>query len=135
MSHSFLRVFWTTEVSEVDDEDNGIGLFTLVDGTFIRLMLSSCDSFFDHYISNAGSEFFTDDIKIMTIVKEYIYNELSPNLKKILWKQPNDGDFIMVFNIQSFQTNHPLDSVEYDLNVDPIGILGEQVKLVYKKSN
>lgn len=28
MSHSFLRVFWTTEVSDnIDDEDDGDGLF------------------------------------------------------------------------------------------------------------
>lgn len=96
-------------------------------------MLSSCDSFFDHYIGDAGSEFFTNDIKIMTIVKDHIYDKLTPTLKKIFWKQPNDGDFIMVFDIQAFQSNHPEDPVEYDLNVTPIGILGDQVKLVYKK--
>ena len=101
----------------------------LTNGAFISIY--GMDEFMRGYISDVGKEDVIDELALPMIV-DHIKSLLNPKLPiSLMIGPPTFGDFILVYNVISSQTNHPEDPVEYDLNVDCVGILGKQVKFVY----
>jgi hypothetical protein len=137
LTESLLRVVWTLDVPyEKEELVCGDGIVTLDDGTMVWLSLVSCDSFFDNYIHEVNFEDIISN-DVVDLLKKHLTHELTPklNLKEVgkikYWKKPDYGEIILVFKINSFKSNHPEDPEEWDLLVDCIGILGEQVTLKY----
>ncbi len=94
--------------------------------------LDSSAKFWVHELGrDAFDEYAIDFIK--NHVKKLIEYEptLSDVLKSERWIIPKDGEFILVLKINSYRSNHPLDPEEWDMDIETIGVLGDQVKLVY----
>lgn len=98
----------------------------------IIITFEALDSFMEWYIPEVGNEVI-DKIARGFIV-DYITNEINRNKQFLCGSSiteivlPTTGDFIMVYKISTY-TDH---EGGHDMDVDCKGIIGEQVKLVYK---
>lgn len=96
--------------------------------------------FFKEFVYELGEELICDmrDNTVKNYIIDYINSELNPHfsfgqlLEAINFTQPENGEFFLVFKVYSYQSNHPEDPVEYDMDVKCVGVLGKHVKLVYK---
>src|ERR1035438_6397470 len=99
----------------------------LTNGVFIGIY--GLDNFMNGYISDVGKEGVLDELALPFIV-EHIKELLNPTLPVMLVSNPPTfGEFILVYSVSGgVYRGHPEDPEEYDLNVDCVGILGQQVK-------
>lgn len=72
------------------------------------------------------------DDRIINKIKKLIFEKkLSLQEVLLLGKVPEEGEFIIVFTLKTYKSNHYEDPTEYDMDLESIGILGEDVKLEY----
>lgn len=55
--------------------------------------------------------------------------DLSDIMVNLIWKKPTFGEFFLVFDVNSFQCNHPQDPEEWDMTVDCVGVLDHDYKI------
>jgi len=48
------------------------------------------------------------------------------------WKKPHHGELTLIYEINSYQSNHPLDPEEWDMDINCLGSLGKNYELVEK---
>ena len=101
-----------------------------VDDNFIYLSLQGVDEISDWIIGDVGVDVFEekDHITLINYIKN-LRHPISQTFPEFMhWVQPTFGSFFVVLTQETWKTNHP---EEWDMNINFIGILGEQVKLVY----
>jgi hypothetical protein len=139
MSKSLLSIFWKVEFKNEEDLAASEMQIFFEKNTPVIIDIKSCDLFFDQYLDDVGYDEVINSEALAFIIP-HIQNHLIPDIKKLTFSEmlrstPCDyGNLILVFEVNSFETkNHPEDPVEYDLTVECLGILDDQLEIVNKK--
>lgn len=136
MEESLILVNWSVG-SEIRDDalSNILELdYNEANDEVILIDIQGVGDVISEFINQSGYDVFNE--KDFELFKTHIKSELDPkygvkDLKKSLhWKRPTAGYFIVVMKINGFQSNHPLDPEEWDVDVKCLGILGREIKLV-----
>lgn len=147
MHNSYLKIDWFIEP---DDENQALGSDEMIldlDNKLynrykdeiknpVTIIYSGLDNFMEDSIRDAGDSII-DELAISYIVDK-INKELNPPkfikgekyniMRSIDWERPSFGEFILVFEAGGSGPDH---NGEYDSYLDCVGVLGEEVKLVY----
>jgi len=110
------------EIGELDDPY----FFTTSAGTnFMHEMISEDGSFLHDELTG---KWLAEAIK-----KEITEPTLTGGILRLhKWKKPHHGELTLIYDINSYQCNHPLDPVEWDMDIDCVGSLGNNYELVEK---
>jgi hypothetical protein len=81
------------------------------------------------------NSFLTDELSekwLIPAIKQQITEPkfTNGNIFTLNWKKPNFGEVTLVYEVESFQCNHPQDPVEWDTTIDCVGALGLNYDLV-----
>lgn len=81
--------------------------------------------------------FLTDELTekwlIEAIKQQLTEPKLEDGIIRLMnWKKPHFGEVTLIYELNSFQSNHPLDPVEWDVTIDCIGALGLNYELIEK---
>ena len=125
--------------------DLGNKHYTLLDNTGeytrlikpVQIQFFGISEFWNEYCLDIGEELIVGEVKEFII--DYINKQINFDfdLSKLLrigprdW--PNNGEFILVFDVNTFIDYNPCSSTEYDMNINCLGVLEEHVKLVKEK--
>jgi len=93
------------------------------------ITISGCDILADQLISDVSFDIFNEDD--LAKIVEYVKRDEMAGDESLLWKKPPFGAFLVVMEVHGWQCNHPLDPEEWDMEMELIGMVGEEVKLVY----
>jgi hypothetical protein len=137
MKESLIRVEWVIE-SEPSEDGKTRKYWIEIDhneetNEVITVDLTGLDSNSEYWIESVGTDILTKED--YDIIRDHIKEIINPSdlgtLIKRIGKPIKQGDFFIVVSFDDYQSNHPLDPVEWDVDINFLGILGKQVKLVY----
>lgn len=98
---------------------------------------TSAGTNFMHEMIHEDDEFLTDELSgkwlAEAIKKQITEPTLSDGIIRLMkWKRPHHGELTLIYNINSYQCNHPQDPEEWDMDIDCVGSLGVNYDLVEK---
>ena len=97
---------------------------------------TSAGSNFMHEMISEDGSFLSDELTEKWLTQAIKKQITEPDLTgtKIIrlhkWVKPHHGEISLIYEIDSFQSNHPLDPVEWDMTIDCVGSLGDNHKIV-----
>lgn len=131
MKEELIKVIWSHEYLDGDS----LAITIPTSGEAAYLKIEGLTPYANDLQQDLGFDVF-DGEDLEKIIK-YIEEEQYPPFDKGQlfispeWKKPECGEFIIVLKVDSWKSNHPEDPEEWDMEIEFLGKLGKEVKLVY----